>query len=69
MNLKPKKNIGLIDRIVRITIGVALIIYSYFQMSLLALFFGIFSIYEGLNSWCILYQLIGINTCPINKKD
>jgi hypothetical protein len=64
--LKPKKNLGLFDRILRITLGVLLLAYGF--INYWAIPFGLFALYEGLNSWCILYQLFGINTCPINKK-
>lgn len=63
---RPKENLGLFDRILRLTIGVLLLIYGYFHP--LAIPFGLFAIYEGLNSWCVLYQLMGINTCPIKRK-
>lgn len=26
---------------------------------------GLFTIYEGIAGWCVFYQLIGRNTCPL----
>lgn len=63
-----KKNIGTADRLVRLAIAVVLFIYAWWAWSWLALLFGLFTLYEAIASWCVLYQLIGKNTCPINHK-
>ncbi|KKQ25604.1 MAG: hypothetical protein US39_C0006G0042 [Microgenomates group bacterium GW2011_GWC1_37_12b] len=60
-----KKNIGTTDRIVRLGIGIILIVSSVLQKSGLSAIFGIFSIYEAVAGWCIFYQILGRNTCPI----
>ena len=60
-----KKNIGKIDRLLRLVIGVVLIIISIVSRSPVLAIFGIFSIYESLASWCVFYQLLGRNTCSI----
>ncbi|MEY2664751.1 MAG: hypothetical protein RIT04_559 [Candidatus Parcubacteria bacterium] len=64
-----KKNIGTFDRVVRIIIGIACIVGSYFVATLLIkvvlIALGVFSIYEALVGWCAFYALIGRNTCPI----
>lgn len=64
------KNVGGIDRILRIVVGVVLI----------ALFFvfpeagwrywaliGIVPLVTGLFSTCPLYSILGLNTCPLKK--
>ena len=28
---------------------------------------GLFSLYEAVSSWCVFYQLLGRNTCPIKN--
>ena len=61
-----KKNIGMYDRILRLAIGLGLIVYGYFY-SYISILIGLFTLYEALASWCILYQLLGINTCPLKK--
>ncbi len=64
-----KKNIGTIDRIVRVLIGLACFIGAYVVVGVvfkvILLLIGIFAMYEALVGWCAFYMLIGRNTCPI----
>lgn len=62
-------NIGRNDRIFRILLGLTLLILGIFYKSWLFVLFGAFSIFEGITSWCAFYQLLGINTCPVSKRD
>lgn len=64
-----QKNIGLSDRLVRLAIAVILFAYAWKYSSIVALCFGVFTLYEVLTSWCVLYQLLGKNSCKINKKN
>lgn len=65
-------NIGLVDRLLRLLI--ALIFFALAWMFLpeligyVFLIFGLFTTYEALASWCVLYQILGINTCPIDRR-
>lgn len=65
-----KKNIGTTDRIVRLILGM-LLISSVFIVSggiwlKIALgVFGLFVIAEAVSGWCVLYKLLGRNTCPV----
>ena len=64
------KNIGTIDRIMRLVIGVVLVAVALFIVTVLWLkvviiLLALFTFYEALSSWCLFYQLIGKNTCPI----
>ena len=63
-----KKNIGTADRIVRLSIACLLFAFAWWQGSWIALAFALFTLYEALASWCILYQLLGKNSCPIDRK-
>ena len=63
-----KKNIGIIDRIARFAIGVVLLILAIYQQSIIFGIAAIFCFYEALASWCIVYRILGRNTCPISKK-
>jgi len=63
-----KKNIGTVDRLIRLTIAILLFAYAWWAGSWLALAFGLFTLYEALASWCVLYQLLGKNSCPIDRK-
>lgn len=63
-----KKNIGTPDRIIRLMAGIILLIFAYLKMSWILFFFGLFALFEAFMSWCILYHLLGINSCPLKKK-
>ena len=64
------KNVGGIDRILRIVVGAALLLgfvmtmgapYSWLYL------IGIVPLATGLTQRCALYSLIGVNTCPMKK--
>lgn len=60
-----KKNVGGIDRIARIVLGLALLA-AYFVIDGASWLYllGIVPLVTGLMSTCPLYNLIGMNTCP-----
>jgi hypothetical protein len=64
-----KKNIGKMDRVARLLIGVVCLVAVFFVsimwLKIILVALGIFSIYEALVGWCAFYMLIGRNTCPI----
>lgn len=62
-----KKNIGNPDRLIRLTIGIVFLILAWWQNSWIALFIALFTFYEALAGWCLFYQLIGKNSCPIDR--
>lgn len=66
-----KKNIGSQGKIIRLIFAILLLIYSIWQKSWIALIFSIFTFFEAFMSWCIVYQMLGKNSCPIesNKED
>ncbi|WP_417280145.1 DUF2892 domain-containing protein [Celeribacter sp.] len=61
-----KKNVGGIDRILRIVVGLALILGFFLNadasMRWLYLI-GIIPLATGLMQSCVLYSILGINTC------
>ena len=63
-----KPNIGTRDRIIRLIIGVVLISIAVIYKSTFMALGGLFSIYEAFSSWCVFYQLLGKNTCPIENQ-
>ncbi len=66
-----KVNEGPIDRIIRSIIGIVLIVSGFFVSGILAIILwvlGGISLLTGITGFCGLYVLLGINTCPINKK-
>ena len=62
-----KPNIGINDRIARLIIGVVLISLALIYKSTFMALGGLFGIYEAFSSWCVFYQLLGRNTCPIKN--
>jgi hypothetical protein len=59
-----KKNIGKPDRILRLIAGALLLGWAYWKMSWVLLVLGLFTLFEAYMSWCILYQILGKNSCP-----
>ena len=59
------KNIGTTDRLIRLIIGSFLLVLSLVSQSPILAIIGIFTLYEAVSSWCIFYQLIGRDTCPL----
>lgn len=64
---KVHRNIGMLDRIVRIALGIGLFMWAITtSWSPILLFFSGFAIFEAIFSWCGLYAALGKSTCPIN---
>jgi hypothetical protein len=58
-----KKNIGPKDRRLRFTIALLLFGAAYWKMSWILFAAGLFVLFEAVFSWCIVYQLLGKNSC------
>lgn len=66
------KNVGSIDKILRIVVGLVLLAYA---LGFIAPgtgynvwgFIGIVPIVTALLGWCPAYTLIGVKTCPADK--
>ncbi len=61
------KNVGGLDRILRIVVGLALLA-GYFMTGNWPYLIGIVPLATGLMSSCPLYSIFGIKTCPLEKK-
>jgi hypothetical protein len=64
------KNVGGIDRILRIVVGLALIAGFFLNSGATygwLYLIGIVPLLTGIFSTCALYSLIGVNTCSIKK--
>ena len=64
------KNVGGIDRIIRIIAGLALGFAAYKTDGPAAIILGLAGLgaaVTGLVGWCGLYTLLGVNTCKIDK--
>ena len=57
-----QKNVGGIDKIARIVVGIALIVWAIAGGPVWA-WIGILPLATGLLNWCPAYSLLGIKTC------
>jgi len=68
-----KANVGGIDRILRIVIGIAILAWGAYtwqstgSFNLWALI-GVVPLFTGLMSWCPPYAIFGISTCSVKNK-
>lgn len=60
------KNVGNIDRILRLVIGALLILGAVMGYGVW-MWIGIIPLATALMSSCPLYSIIGLNTCPMKK--
>ncbi len=56
------KNVGTIDRILRIIVGAALIAYAIYQPDAWWGWIGVVPIVTALVGWCPAYRLVGLRT-------
>lgn len=62
-----KANVGGIDKILRIVVGIALIVWALMGGPVWA-WIGVVPLATGLLGWCPAYTLLGMNTCPVKKE-
>ncbi|MDH3265029.1 MAG: DUF2892 domain-containing protein [Paracoccaceae bacterium] len=65
-----KKNVGTIDRAIRIVLGLALLagFFAFPEASFRwAFLIGIVFLVTGLVSSCPIYRILGLSTCPIKS--
>lgn len=60
-----KKNVGNIDRILRVVAGATLIGWVLFASGPVWAWIGIVPLATGLINFCPVYSIFGINTCKI----
>lgn len=63
------QNVGGIDRVLRILIGLVLIALVFVGPQTAWGWIGIVPLATGLLGWCPPYSLFGFNTCNVPKKD
>lgn len=63
-----KSNVGGMDKIARIVIGVALVVLAAMGQIGVWGYIGIVPILTGLFNFCPAYSLLGMNTCGIRKN-
>lgn len=60
------KNVGGIDKILRIVVGALLIVGALMGYGVW-MWIGVVPLLTGLFGVCPLYKLVGMNTCPMKK--
>ena len=63
------KNVGGIDRTIRITVGLALIAAAATETIGLWGWVGLVPLLTGATGRCPPYALLGVNTCSVKKAD
>lgn len=63
-----KSNVGKVDRIIRILVGLLLIGNVFVGLQHPAGWIGLILIITGLFGTCPLYSILGLNTKPIKEK-
>lgn len=61
------KNVGNIERIVRVVVGLAIILWGFYAKNWWGVI-GAVPLFTGLIGWCPPYSLLGINTCSLKNK-
>lgn len=64
-----QKNVGTIDRVLRVVIGVCLITFALVGESAASKFgwIGVIPLVTAIASFCPLYSLLGISSCPLKR--
>lgn len=62
------QNVGTMDRIIRIVLGIILLGIAWQMMLWWAGVIGVVVLLTGVLRWCGLYSLFGISTCKMENK-
>jgi len=63
-----KNNVGKVDRIIRIILGVLLIANVYYALQHPIGWIGVILLITGIAGICPLYSLLGLNTKSVGEK-
>ncbi|HET8538642.1 MAG TPA: DUF2892 domain-containing protein [Anaeromyxobacter sp.] len=62
------KNAGTLDRTIRIVLGASLLALAFVGPKTAIGYVGIVPLLTGLVGFCPLYRLVGLNTCPVDRR-
>ena len=63
-----KDNVGKIDRIIRIVVGIVLVGNVFYALQNPIGWIGVILIVTGIVGKCPLYSILGLNTKPLGEK-
>ncbi len=69
MEAVMKKNIGSIERIIRVVVGAAIVSLAFVGPQTPWAYLGIIPILTGIVGWCPPYSLLGISTCSRRDQE
>lgn len=64
-----QKNIGTIDKTIRIGVGALLVGYGLFSGSYIAIVIGAIPLITSLVNFCPIYGLLGLSTCKNDDRE
>lgn len=62
-----KPNEGMIDRVIRVVVGLVLLALVFVGPQTAWGWIGVIPLVTGLIGFCPLYKILGLSTCPIGK--
>ena len=62
------RNVGIVDRVVRIVIGAALLGTGMYLKAWWGVI-GVVPLFTAFIGFCPLYRLVGLSTCPVRSKE
>ena len=62
------KNEGTIDRVLRVIVGAILIALVFVGPQTPWGWIGVIPLVTGFVGWCPAYRLLGLRTCPVEKR-
>lgn len=65
--IRPKKNLGTPDRLLRLGVAIVLFGLAYWKGSWILFSMALFVLYEAVFSWCLFYQILGKSSCRIRE--
>ncbi|PCI48265.1 MAG: hypothetical protein COB49_06175 [Alphaproteobacteria bacterium] len=64
-----KINVGKLDKILRIVVGIALVASALAGYFVPWGWIGIIPLVTGLIGWCPAYSIFGISSCPLSESE
>jgi hypothetical protein len=64
-----KKNIDRRGKMIRFITAILLLLLAIWLRSWIFFFVSLFVFFEALMNWCVVYQLLGKSSCPVEPSD